>query len=132
MGDALLLQVERLPDGRLRVGGHVVAASAMPSLDPRPGLLRLMVRPEAWQLSPASGQGLPGKVLRRAYLGRATEYLVEVPWGELWVLAWGASAPLRAGSPVSLSLRRSGVEVLAFSPAAGTEPALGLRAGGSA
>jgi iron(III) transport system ATP-binding protein len=114
MGDALLLDAECLPGGAWRLGGQPVDASAVPMLPARPGRLRLMVRPEAWQLAPASGCGLAGKIVRRAYLGRCTEYLVEVAWGELWVLAWGASAPLQAGAPVSLSLKASGVGVLAF------------------
>jgi iron(III) transport system ATP-binding protein len=69
------------------------------------GRVRLMVRPEAWQLRPASNGGVPGKILSAAYLGRITEYMVEVPWGELLVTALGVVTPLQVGAPVSLNLK---------------------------
>jgi iron(III) transport system ATP-binding protein len=112
MGDALILDARCDRDGRWRLASCPVDDSVLPLLEKRPGHLQLMVRPEAWQLAAASRSGLPGKILRRAYLGRCTEYLVQVAWGELWVVVWGAGAALQVDAPVSLSLGQSGVSVL--------------------
>lgn len=115
MGDALILDARCEEGGQWYLASFEVDDSVLPLLEKRPGQFRLMVRPEAWQLNPASCSGLPGKILRRAYLGRCTEYLVQVPWGEVWVVVWGLSAALQIGSPVSLSLGRAGVQVLTVS-----------------
>ncbi len=115
MGDALIIDARCDGDGQWHLASCRVEDSVFPLLEKRPGYFRLMVRPEAWQLAAASRSGLPGKILRRAYLGCRTEYLVQVPWGELWVVVWGPSAALQIDSPVSLSLGLSGVRVLSYS-----------------
>lgn len=121
MGDALILDARCDGNGQWHLASCPVEDSVMPLLEKRPGQFRLMVRPEAWQLAAASRSGLPGKILRRAYLGRCTEYQVQVPWGELWVVVWGPSAALQIDSPVSLSLGRAGVRVLSYSTALGAQ-----------
>lgn len=115
MGDALILDARCDDNGQWHLASFEVDDSVLPLLEKRPGHFRLMVRPEAWQLTAASRSGLPGKILRRAYLGRCTEYLVQVPWGELWAVVWGPSAALQIGSPLSLSLGHIGVSVLSGS-----------------
>jgi iron(III) transport system ATP-binding protein len=99
-------------DGSVRLGPLVLHGLLVPRWPASGRKVRLMVRPEAWRLLPASGSGLAGKVLRRAYLGRSVEYTIEVVWGELLVCCVGPHSFFQCGSPVSLGLGNHGVSVL--------------------
>jgi iron(III) transport system ATP-binding protein len=74
--------------------------------------VRLIVRPHAWRLAPASGEGLPGQILSRAYLGRNTEYRVLTALGSLLVLVQGEVQSRQVDSPVSVHLGVQGVSVV--------------------
>jgi iron(III) transport system ATP-binding protein len=108
MGEAGIFDGLCTPEGRVWLGPLEVA----PAQDLAPGPVRIAVRPEAWRLAPATGSGLPGSVLRRTYVGRAVEYILATPVGQ--VLAFSRhTVALDAGAPVSLFLERHGVCVLA-------------------
>lgn len=107
-GDAMVFDACANAAGEVRLGPLRTA----PGFVPRQGPVRLVVRPEAWQIWPASGHGLAGKILARAYLGRNTEYVVETSLGDLLVLVQGESQFRQVGSPVSLSLGEKGLGVI--------------------
>lgn len=76
------------------------------------GAVEVVVRPEAIHLSPAGGEGIAGTVSRATYMGAQTEYHVETPLGDLFVIA-PAGRPLHpAGSAVSLTFAEQGVVVV--------------------
>lgn len=108
MSDITSLQARVVERGVLEVHGHRVGHLAAANLAPG-DWVRLTVRPEAWQIQPAGGRGIPGRVISRAYQGRITEYQIAVDWGRVPVTVWGPNAPLQPGSPVSLTFRTAGV-----------------------
>ena len=117
MGDASIIDVSLDEDGRIVAGGPGMADAwrlNLPLQIPAGARwLRLMVRPEAWRILPVgSGPGLPGRILRCAYLGRCSEYTVDTDIGELFVSTHHAEALHQPGAPVTLSLERRGVTVL--------------------
>jgi iron(III) transport system ATP-binding protein len=127
MGDAAVVDATVVSSsvhgrGRVSLAALHIDVDGLPAQAQAGDVVRLVIRPEAWRIAAASGAGLPGKVLRRAYLGRSAEYLIEVPWGELWVSALNGDGShpngislLQIGAPISLSLGRLGVSVLAAS-----------------
>jgi iron(III) transport system ATP-binding protein len=108
MGDAVMFDAQADASGAIELGPLRIA----PGLTRRQGKVRLVVRPHAWQLAPASGEGLPGKVLSYAYMGRHTEYHVLTALGTLMVLAQGEAQARQVGSPVSVHLGAQGVSVV--------------------
>jgi iron(III) transport system ATP-binding protein len=112
MSDITSLRACVVESGVLDIHGHRVGHVGVAHLAPG-DRVKLTVRPEAWQIQAAGGSGIPGRVIGRAYQGRITEYLIAVDWGRVQVTVWGPSAPLQPGSPVSLTLRATGV---GFSP----------------
>jgi len=76
------------------------------------GPVRIAVRPEAWRVGPATGQGLSGSVMRCTYLGKGLEYILATPVGEVLALSQDTRSPLDAGAPVSLYLAGHGVCVI--------------------
>jgi len=104
MGDAVVFEATRAPDGALMLGPLRLNVPA-----PVEGRIRVMIRPEAWQLLPASRDGLPGRVTRRSYLGRRAEYEVDTELGVLVVLTSQSSEMHQTGAPVSLALGNHGV-----------------------
>ena len=119
MGDAMVVEAQALSATSVSLVSMCVEVQGLP-LHVKPGdAVKLLVRPEAWRLAAATGAGLPGKILRRAYLGRSAEYLIQVVWGEVWVSVLFSPGDsqrghvmLQVGAPVSLSLGRLGVSVL--------------------
>lgn len=104
MGDATTLAAERDEDGRVRIG-----ELELPHPHPgRPGAVEVAVRPEAWQLAPARLPGLPGRIARRAFLGRLMEYQVATPQGSVLVHAPYDGWPVECGAPVSLRIAPGG------------------------
>lgn len=115
MGEAALFDAIADEDGATWLGPFRVRAASS-----RPGeKLRVMVRPHAWQLRAVGTEGLPGRVLRRTYLGRLVEYWVDTDLGELLVSSDRVNAMHQPGSPVTLTLGDRGVGVLR---AAASEP----------
>ena len=108
MGDAVVFDAQADAAGRVRLGPLAVDLG----LTRRHGPVRLVVRPHAWRMAPASGDGLPGRILTRAYLGRTTEYQVLTPLGTLLVVVRAETQPRQLESPVSLHLSVSGVSVI--------------------
>ncbi|MDR7379478.1 iron(III) transport system ATP-binding protein [Rhodoferax ferrireducens] len=108
MGDAVMFDAEADAAGTVRLGPLRVGAG----LTRRQGKVRLVVRPHAWRLEPASGTGLAGRVLSRAFLGRNTEYQVLTALGTLLVLVQGEGQPRQVDSPVSVQLDTLGVSVV--------------------
>jgi iron(III) transport system ATP-binding protein len=107
MGDAALFDVAADQDGVVRLGTLAVPAVQTSTT---PGLrYRLMVRPEAWHMLPASAQGLAGRVLRCAYMGHRAEYTVDAEVGTLLVTTHDCEALLQIGAPVTLQLSGHGL-----------------------
>lgn len=120
MGDAVMFDAQADASGSVQLGPLRVG----PGLTRRQGKVRLVVRPHAWRLAPASGDGLPGKILSRAYLGRNTEYQVLTALGILLVLVQGEVQPRQVDSPVSVHLGVQGVSVVMPSGLAPSEKPL--------
>jgi iron(III) transport system ATP-binding protein len=114
MGDASIIDVSLDADGRIVAGAGGQWRLNLPLEVPAGArCLRLMVRPEAWRLLPVGGgPGLPGRILRCAYLGRCSEYTVDTDIGEIFVSTHHAEALHQPGAPVTLALERRGVTVL--------------------
>jgi len=108
MGDAAIFEL--VPDAQ---GSLVLGTLRLPLTAP-PGTAgaRVMVRPEAWRLLPVGAEGLPGRVLRRAYLGHGAEYMIDTDLGELLVTTRHAEVLHQPGAPVSLALGPQGVSLL--------------------
>ncbi len=108
MGDAAIFDAHAGADGHLWLG----TLDLGPSPGTRFGPVKLVVRPQAWRMEPACGDGLAGKVISRAYVGRQTEYQVCTVLGTLFILHAGEHTGWRPGSPVSLFLRMQAFSVL--------------------
>ena len=108
MGDAAMFDAYTCAEGHLRLGPLDLG----PSPATRRGHVRLVVRPQAWRMEAASGEGLAGKVVSRAYVGRQIEYQVSTTLGTLFILRPGEHTGWRPGSPVSLFLHANNVSVL--------------------
>jgi iron(III) transport system ATP-binding protein len=108
MGDAATFDAE--VDARGVV--HLGPLQFGPDPGLRRGAVRIVVRPHAWRIAPASSAGLPGKVLRSAFLGPSTEVWVHTTLGEILVLIPSQGAAYACGAPVSLFLSAQGVSVL--------------------
>ena len=108
MGDAAIFDAHTGADGHLWLGPLDLG----PHPGTRHGPLRLVVRPQAWRMEAACGEGLAGKVVSRAYVGRQTEYQVSTTLGMLFILRSGERTGWRSGSPVSLFLHARDVSVL--------------------
>jgi len=102
MGEANVLQGEVLGPGRIALGG--VALSTLMRDHPT-GPAQLAVRPEAVTLLP-DGEGLPGRVLRAAFLGQTREYEIETPAGQIFVVTPAAAHPFATGESLVCRLER--------------------------
>lgn len=76
--------------------------------------VRLVVRPEAVELTPAGGDGPAGVVTGRTFLGEKVEYQVRVGEEALQVTRYSGAADARfaPGTPVTVRLPAEGVGVL--------------------
>jgi len=83
----------------------------------REGPVRLVVRPQAWRLAPASGQGMPGQIESAAFEGSLTIYRVQTALGSIQVHRHHERQGLQPGAPVSVFLDGAGVSVLLTSTA---------------
>jgi iron(III) transport system ATP-binding protein len=85
----------------------------------REGPVRLVVRPQAWHLAPASGQGMAGQIESVVFEGRLSIYRVHTALGSVQVHRNHGDQRLEPGAPVSVFLDDPGVRVLlAGSPTA--------------
>jgi iron(III) transport system ATP-binding protein len=77
------------------------------------GAVAVAIRPDAIRVEALDGAGgIPGTVIRAAFVGRAVEYSIETPAGELLAIVPGAEPTLSAGARVSLSLSPHGVALV--------------------
>lgn len=83
----------------------------------REGAVRLVVRPHAWRLESASGQGMPGQIEAVAFEGRITIYRVLTEMGVIHVNRLHERLLLQVGAPVSVFLNDTQVSVLLRGPA---------------
>ena len=114
IGDANLLPVDlRRLDGEMaevRLAGLVLR---VPHLGAATGAAELAVRPQAVRLSDR-GDGVPGRVVKAAYLGSHMEYDITIdgmPEG-IFVIDPDVAAPRAAGSAIRVSLDPAGVTVV--------------------
>jgi iron(III) transport system ATP-binding protein len=110
MGDTMLLPALVDGDGRVRLGPLTVPVAELPRGSARD--VTLAVRPHAWQVRPASQEGLPARVLRSTYLGHAVELRVASDFGELLLFSRETIQRHSPGAPVTLTLGSLGVSVL--------------------
>jgi iron(III) transport system ATP-binding protein len=120
MGDAAVFEVTLDADGMVMLGSLRLALP-LPAAAELGGPLRLLVRPEAWRIVAVGLEGLPGRIVRAAYLGHGAEYRVDSDLGELLVSCRHAEALHQPGAPVSLTLAGRGVTLLS-GDAAGPSP----------
>jgi len=107
MGEASIVQGQRGADGRVWLGALTLAQRhAGPE-----GPVQVAVRPEAWRLRHCGEPGLPGKVVRRAFLGRLMEYQLQTPLGVVLAHVPAVGTGLEPGAPVSLKLAGHGAWV---------------------
>ena len=64
------------------------------------------------QRAVGSGRGMPGRIVRKAYLGRLAEYVVACDLGEVLALVPSGAALHEVDAPVDLMLGTQGLKVL--------------------
>ncbi|WP_395702690.1 ABC transporter ATP-binding protein [Aquabacterium sp.] len=109
MGEAMLFDGECDEQGATRLGPLAVQATRAV----RAGKVKVAVRPEAWDIGPATREGLAARLLKRTYLGSVMEYTFATTLGEIFVVSPDVRTPLAPGAPVSLTLAGHGVSVVA-------------------
>jgi spermidine/putrescine transport system ATP-binding protein len=85
------------------------------SLNSATGSVAVGVRPEKIQLDGDEANRIPGRILESAYIGVATQYVVETDVGRLMVFAQnthGSSEPIGPGSSVTLTFSPESTFVL--------------------
>jgi iron(III) transport system ATP-binding protein len=102
MGEANVLEGEVLGPGQVALGATSLRTTMR---DHPPGPAQIAVRPEAVTLT-ATGEGLPGRVQRAAFLGQVREYEVETAAGTLFVVAPAAAQAFAPGEGVTCLLQR--------------------------
>jgi spermidine/putrescine transport system ATP-binding protein len=112
------LGVSNLIHGEAKDGG-VVAANGLrlqvKSLDGASGPVQIGVRPEKIHLDGSEANRIPGRVRESAYIGVATQYVVETDVGRLMVFAQnthGSAEPIGPGSSVTLTFSPESTFVL--------------------
>jgi iron(III) transport system ATP-binding protein len=102
MGEANVLDGEVIGPGRVALGGIVLPTSMR---DHPTGRAQLAVRPESITLA-ASGEGLPGRVQRAAFLGQTREYEIETAAGQIFVVTPAATQAFAPGEALVCRLDR--------------------------
>ncbi len=77
------------------------------------GPVKIAVRPEAWQVGAAGQPGLPGRLLKCAYLGSHLELGVASELGDIFVVRAGSILACAIGEELSLTLDGGAVSVVA-------------------
>jgi ABC-type Fe3+/spermidine/putrescine transport system ATPase subunit len=85
VGLANFVEADAVEAGRVRIGDTVFDVPAVRE----PGKVTLVIRPEAIKFVSTPVQsasaGIPGRILRRAFLGNMARYWIETPVGE-WIV----------------------------------------------
>ncbi len=114
MGEAMLFPALAGQDGRVQLGPLQIT----PRQPVAPGLVKVAVRPEAWQIQRHDGAaqiGVAGKLLKSAYLGSFFEYTFETALGRVFVVSPDLTDVLPLGAEVALTLADHGVSVVKIS-----------------
>jgi iron(III) transport system ATP-binding protein len=106
MGEAMVFPAVAQPEGRVELGPLTLPAR----YELAPGVVKVAVRPEAWQIGAAIG--LPAILRKAAYLGSFYEYVFDTALGAIFVVSADLSRPLAAGAQTTLSLGSHGVSVV--------------------
>ena len=106
MGEAMVFPAVAEADGSVALG----PLRLQPRYAVAPGMVKVAVRPEAWQIG-APG-GLPATLRKAAYLGSFYEYGFDTTLGPVFVVSTDLSSPLAAGAQATLSLGAHGVSVV--------------------
>ncbi|RZL95493.1 MAG: ABC transporter ATP-binding protein [Variovorax sp.] len=94
-----------------QLGGHIeMGPLTLTRHDVPPGIVKVAVRPEAWQIGAAIG--LPATLRKAAYLGSFYEYTFDTELGPVFVVSRDLARPLAAGAQTTLSLASHGVSVV--------------------
>jgi spermidine/putrescine transport system ATP-binding protein len=109
------LGVSNLISGTARDGVVEAGGVRIQTRNGASGPVQVGVRPEKIHLDGAEANRIPGRVLESAYIGVATQYVVETDVGNLMVFAQnahGSSEPIGAGSQVTLTFSPESTFVL--------------------
>ena len=107
MGEAMLFPGDAGVDGRVSLGPLTIT----PRQAVAPGLVKVAVRPEAWQIG-AAGAGIAATLAKRSYLGSGYEYTFDTVLGSIFVVSPDLAQVLPIGAEVGLSLGQHGVSVV--------------------
>jgi iron(III) transport system ATP-binding protein len=111
MGEAMLFNGQANADGSVSLG----PLTFRPRRNVAAGAVKVAVRPEAWQLSPAAGAAgaaLPGTVAKCAYLGSHLEVSADTALGAIFVVTPDVEREWRRGDAVWLALAGHGISVV--------------------
>jgi iron(III) transport system ATP-binding protein len=106
MGEAMVYTAIVQFDGRVTLGPLVLK----PEHAVTPGLVKVAVRPESWQIGAAVG--LDATLRKTSYLGNAFEYSFDTDIGPVFVVSNDLAHPLAAGAKTTLALGTHGVSVV--------------------
>jgi spermidine/putrescine transport system ATP-binding protein len=112
------LGVSNLIAGEIKDGAVVTPSGTqlqVANLDGATGSVAVGVRPEKIHLGGDEANRIPGRILESAYIGVATQYVVETDVGRLMVFAQntqGSSEPIGPGSAVTLTFSPESTFVL--------------------
>jgi iron(III) transport system ATP-binding protein len=109
IGEANLIDGTLTPDGKVEIGPLAIPS---PRTDLAPGPIIVAVRPEAWKIGDAGNSGIPGKVVKAAYLGGYCEYTIAVPQGDQFVVSPDVRTLRAAGDTVALTLGNTGIAII--------------------
>jgi iron(III) transport system ATP-binding protein len=110
MGEAMVFPALVQEEGRVELGPITLVRRYAGA----PGIVKVAVRPEAWQIGAAIG--LPATVRKASYLGSFYEYTFDTPFGPVFAVSTDLSRPLSAGARTTLGLDTHGVSVVPASP----------------
>jgi spermidine/putrescine transport system ATP-binding protein len=99
-------------DGAVEAGGIRLQVASLNGTD---GPVQVGVRPEKIHLNGSEPNQIPGRILESAYIGVATQYVVETDVGRLMVFAQnsdGHAEPIGPGSSVTLTFSPQSTFVL--------------------
>ncbi|WP_399678761.1 ABC transporter ATP-binding protein [Xenophilus sp.] len=106
MGEALVFPGMAQADGHVTLGPLTLTPRyAVPT-----GVVKVAVRPEAWQIGAAIG--LPATCAKASYLGNGYEYSFDTPLGPVFVVSGDLMRPLAPGAQTVLGLGQQGVSVV--------------------
>ena len=106
MGEAMVYTAIVQFDGQVTLG----PLTLKPEQALAPGLVKVAVRPESWQLGAAVG--LDATLRKTSYLGNAYEYSFDTAIGPVFVVSTELSHPLPPGAQTTLALGTHGVSVV--------------------